>query len=245
MLNLSRHQIMELSFLAFLSDREIRGDLSIGMIRDEDDYTSNFTGALRRSINSYARTGLRATSHLLPATVERSMGCDATIIVQSNGYTKAAVFEAKWPRMQAPKYSWDYKQTATGLSHFSDQLARQASYRGTFAIFEMFYCEFSFGSQPAFMNDFVSSCVWHDDAVSFNGLRPDSDKVWTQQDLENLLRRSNIDIAQVIQEFCSCDRGEPVRIDSAEGFIQEFGLTGNILVIEADESYAKDDDEIF
>jgi hypothetical protein len=45
-------QIDELCKFAYLADKEARSDLFRGFIRDENDYTSNFTGALRRIINS-------------------------------------------------------------------------------------------------------------------------------------------------------------------------------------------------
>ncbi|MBT43626.1 MAG: hypothetical protein CMF12_14035 [Idiomarina sp.] len=57
MFKLNPVQILELCHFTMISDREIRSDLSIGMISDENDYTSNFTGTLRRNINSYSRTG--------------------------------------------------------------------------------------------------------------------------------------------------------------------------------------------
>lgn len=90
MLNLTPAQIQDLAHLAYISDREIRSDLVIGMIKDEGDYTSNFSGALRRNINSYSKTGIKATSYALPPPIEQAVGCDATIIIQSNGCTKVA-----------------------------------------------------------------------------------------------------------------------------------------------------------
>jgi hypothetical protein len=151
MFNLTSLQIKEFARFAYLSDCEIRSDLILGMIKDEDDYTSNFTGTLRRKINANSRkTGIKATSYLLPSPIEQSIGCDATIIIQSNGYIKIALFEAKWPRF-SKSYRWDYKQTSTGLSHYSDQLDRQALQSSDFAIFEMFYCEYPFGTQPNYM----------------------------------------------------------------------------------------------
>lgn len=79
MLNLTQTQIKDLAYLAYISDREIRSDLVIGMIKDEDDYTSNFTGALRRNINCYSKTGIKAPSHPLSSPIEQSVGCDATL----------------------------------------------------------------------------------------------------------------------------------------------------------------------
>src|SRR6185437_2725485 len=106
---------------SYYADKEARSDLIAGVIRDEDDYTSNFTGALRRNINSHSQTGLRATSYMLSTTEERRSGCDATIILSTNGMDKVALFEAKLPRLANGAGVWDYPQTSTGLSHFSDQ----------------------------------------------------------------------------------------------------------------------------
>lgn len=152
-------QLKELAHLASLSDREVRSDLAIGAIKDENDYTSNFTSALRRNINSYSQSGLSATSFLLPHGDEREVGADAAIVLSRGNESKVAVFEAKWPRFANPGYAWDYAQTATGLSHFSDQLERQKRWQKTFAIFEMFYSEHPFGTQPSFLDPSGSACV--------------------------------------------------------------------------------------
>ena len=218
-----------------ISDREIRSDLSIGMISDENDYTSNFTGALRRNINSYSKTGIKAKSYTLPKNIEQTVGCDATIIIQSNGYSKIVMFEAKWPRISTPNHRWDYKQTSTGLSHFSDQLDRQSSYNSQFAIFEMIYCEYHFGKQPKYMQSDVSSCIWHDDAMRFKNTRSKPDSVWSQKDMISMLQSGNIEIAEIIYNVCKCNNGQPIPIRDAQGVIQEFRIAGEVLVISFDQ----------
>ena len=209
----------------------------IGMIKDEDDYTSNFTGALRRNINCYSKTGIKATSYLLPTPIEQSVGCDATVIIQSKGFTKVALFEAKWPRFSKKHYAWDYKQTSKGLSHYSDQLDRQAQQASSFAIFEMFYCEYAFHAQPAHMQDEVSSCVWHHDAIKYKNSRKNPDAIWSQSELDGLLQKGTLSIADILIDVCQCNQGKPISISVASDTIHEFRMTGNILVIEFDDKY--------
>lgn len=231
MLNLTPVQIRELADLALISDKEIRSDMALGMIYSEDDYTSNFTGALRRNINCHSKTGIKATSHILPTQIEQSAGCDATIIIQSNGYAKVLLFEAKWPRMSKKGYRWDYKQTSTGLSHYSDQIDRQAQQPSIFAIFEMFYCEYDFYKQPSYMKDVASTCVWHHDALNFKNSRSHPDNIWSQADLKGMLKTGNYTIAEIISDVCSCKEGQAISTGDSIDFAYEFQLTGEILVI--------------
>lgn len=241
MLKLTPTQIQDLAHLAYISDREIRSDLVIGMIKDEDDYTSNFTGALRRNINCYSKTGIKATSYALPSAIEQAVGCDATIIIQANGYTKVALFEAKWPRFSKKYYAWDYNQTSKGLSHYSDQLDRQSLQASNFAIFEMFYCEYPFNTQPSHMQGEGSSCVWHHDAINYKNARANPDAIWIHADLDGLLQKGNLSIAEILIEVCSCNQGTPIAKGDASNTIQEFRMSGNILVLEFKDDY---EDEI-
>lgn len=234
MFKLSSQQICEISYLAYISDKEIRSDLCRNYIKSENDYTSNFTGALRRNINSYASPGLQATSYLLDSSLERQMGCDAAIIICSNGQSKIAVFEAKWPRLATKDYQWDYNQTSTGISHFSDQLERQKKYNDTLAIFEMFYCEFKPNAQPNYMQNEVSSCIWHNDAMSFKNKRKTPDLIWDQQDLISMLK-VNLNVGEIIQKVCQCQMGKPISMSDPGDMAQEFQLPNNILFIQADE----------
>jgi len=225
-------QINELSCFATLSDAEIRNDLISGHIKNENDYTSNFTGAFRRNINSHTQTGLVATSMLLDSNNEQKMGCDATIIITSGGRSKVAIFEAKWPRLSKKNYQWDYSQTSTGLSHYSDQLNRQKKHKDTLAIFEMFYCEYEFKKQPLYMCDYVSSCIWHDDAMLFNKSRSKPNKIWSKDDLKSMLKKnSKLEISDIIRSICKCEKGEWIRLDNAESIAKEFKIPPNILHI--------------
>jgi hypothetical protein len=232
---LSSQQIQELKHFTYISDKEIRSDLCRNYIKSENDYTSNFTGALRRNINSYTQTGLQATSYLLEPRLERQIGCDAAIIICSNGQSKIAVFEAKWPRLATNNYQWDYSQTSTGLSHFSDQLERQKRHNGNLAIFEIFYCEFMPFAQPNYMQDEVSSCVWHDDAMKFKNSRSNPDATWDQGDLVSMLRIGNIDIGDIVEKVCLCQAGSPIGMTDPLSIAQEFALPSNILFVQANE----------
>jgi hypothetical protein len=231
---LQQHQTVELCSFAYTADREARSDLVRGYISAEDDYTSNFTGALRRIINSNSRTGLSATSFMVSPSIERRTGCDGAIILSTAGRSKIALFEAKLPLLGTSK-RWDYEQTATGLSHYSDQLKRQAAQTSRFAIFEMFYCDDPFTVQPPYMPNEVSACIWHDDAVTFNSGRKDSDAVWSQQELVTMLQRGTLDIREILTDLCQCKVGIPLSAAMpVEVFAVEMNLEGHILMIEAD-----------
>lgn len=226
-------QLRELIHYASIADKEARSDLSLGFIKDENDYTSNFTGALRRIINSNSQTGLSASSFLLQHREERETGADAAIILSRGNESKVAVFEAKWPRFATAGYQWDYEQTASGLSHFSDQLERQTHWRGLFAVFEMFYCEHAFGAQPPFLDDDGSSCVWHDDTNAFRKHRSNPESVWSQAELQKLLAAKKVSIAEVMQEFGVCNQGRPIPMVGAAEIGREFRLPNRLLAINA------------
>ncbi|GAB5444931.1 MAG: hypothetical protein Fues2KO_52800 [Fuerstiella sp.] len=224
-------QIMELQSFARVADAEARTDLSIGMIRDENDYTSTFTGGLRRNVNANSQTGLRATSLLLQPSEERASGTDAAIILIRAGKSKVALFEAKWPRFNTPGYKWDKAQGRTGKSHFSNQITRQSRYAGTFAVFEMFYCEYPFCLQPSFLEDTGSSCTWFSDAEDFRNKRPVADQIWTQADLQKMLTSHRTSISDVMIALAECREGIPIPMNDPQAIAAEFGLTGRILVI--------------
>lgn len=226
-------QTLELIQFASWADREARSDLAGSYIHDEDDYTANFTGALRRIINSNSQTGLTATSLMLSPQDEQRTGTDATIIITRKGESKIALFEAKWPRITNPHYQWDYNQSATGLSHFSDQLARQHRLCKRFAIFEMFFCECEFGKQPTYMQKDGSSCVWHGEAHTFMNSRTNPDAVWDQADLVSMLQSGSVSIGDILRPFCACTRGEVFRMDKPKEIVLEFNLPPRILVVQS------------
>jgi len=230
---LEEAQLEEFVRLVSLSDREVRSDLAIGAIKDENDYTSNFTSALRRNINSYSQSGLPATSFLLQHTEEREMGADAAIVLSRGEASKVAVFEAKWPRLSDPHYRWDYEQTATGLSHFSDQLQRQERWGGKLAVFEIFYTEESLGTSSSFFGADGSSCVWRDDADDFRRRRPDPNAIWTQDELRKLLETKKVSLAEVMKEFGVCHQGKPIQMVKPIEIGYEYRLPANLIAIHA------------
>jgi hypothetical protein len=231
---LAPEQLDELIRFALFADREARSDLAKSFIKDENDYTSNFTGALRRIINSNSECGLSATSFLIPHSDERQIGGDAAIILTRGGESKVSIFEGKWPRFRKPGYAWDYYQTAEqNLSHFSDQLERQKRWKKIFAVFEMFYCEYPLGRQPPFLERDGSSCVWHNDAAEFNLTRPHPNGLWTQDELKTLLQAKRVSISDVMKDFGICDKGEPIRSVKPMDIGREYHLPQRLLAIKA------------
>jgi hypothetical protein len=140
---------------------------------------------------------------------------------------------AFWPRFGVAGYQWDYNQTASGLSHFSDQLERQKRWSGTFAVFEMFYCEFPFGKQPPFLDDHGSSCIWHEDAEAFRARRADPDDVWSQSELQTMLQQKHANIVHVMIQFGECKKGRAIRMVEPEAIGREFQLPQRLLAITA------------
>lgn len=226
-------QLTELQRFAAIADKEARSDLMRGYIKDENDYTSNFTGALRRIINSNSLTGLTATSFLLQPHEERECGADASIIITRGSESKVAVFEAKWPRFYDQGYSWDYAQTSTGLSHFSDQLERQKRWNGSFAVFEMFYSEYPFGTKEPFLVPLGSSCVWHRDTEAFRQARSCPNAIWTQAELQKLLSANRVEIADILLSLGLCAEGKLLSMTEPEGIAREFRLPTRLLAIAA------------
>ena len=234
---LPNNQIQELLHFCSISDMEIRSDLILGYIINENDYTSNFTGALRRNINSYSQTGLRATSHLLTSQEEKGTGCDAAIIIKTGNTGKVLLLEGKWPRLSNPFHHWDWKQTSTGLSHFSDQLSRQANFAKRYAIAEMFYDECAFGSGAPHMQPHGSVCVWHEDAIAYDLSRTNSPMVWSQSELVTMLQKGTHSIAHIVQQVCLCYQGTVLNLpDTLRLNALDFPLPSSILVITGEES---------
>lgn len=203
--------IKELQSCAYWADRLIRADLIEGSIATENDYTSNFTGALRREINARNIVGLRAKVQVLNPTAEREIGADACIIFQNEREFKASVFEAKWPRLSTHVDTWDSKQKSTGESHFHSQLMRQSAQSHYAAIWEMFYCEYPFGKELAYFPPEGSACVWHADAYAATLGRPCFSTPWSDADLKSLLEGRAMGIADVIEAICICKQGVPLQ----------------------------------
>jgi hypothetical protein len=216
----------------------VRSDLIAGLIATENDYTSNLTSALRREINSRRIPGLTATSFVLTPTLEHSFGADACVILASRSGFKICLFEAKWPRLRTRNNCWDYVQKSTGASHFHGQLDRQLMVAQSFAVWEMFYCEYPFGAQPSFMPNEGSACAWHQHAHAQSMARPSSNVPWDDAELTNLLAAHMMTIDQAISDVCECKVGKAF---SGTNYLQpflDFGVPTQLLLVK----YTGDDD---
>lgn len=220
------------------ADRLIRSELISGIIVTENDYTSNFTAAFRREINSRSVPGLKAHSQVLTPTAERQIGADGCIVLMNNKECKIGVFEAKWPRLQTTSSSWDSLQKKSKLSHFDSQIQRQSNYAHLFAIWEMFYLEEPFLSRPHEFPPFGSSCIWHSDAATSSTKRSQKN-IWTDAELLALLKSVKVSIAEVLQSICECNKGRLLPNQKLNGFIAELGFPDEILVISFDQEEAE------
>ncbi len=222
---------------AYWADRSIRAELSIGLISDENDYSSNFTAEFRRQINAKAMKGLTAVSYKVNGSIERKTGTDACIIISNNLEAKMCLFEAKLPRLSTKINAWDSIQKATSQSHFSSQLQRQSRYKSNFTIWEMFYCDESFKKQPAPFLDYVSSCIIHDEAIGYDLNRTNKNAAWTDFELVDMHNNSRIyQVDELIELVCMCNIGTPINIQSVDGLLSEMERTVDVLSIKYDES---------
>lgn len=225
------HIIKAITDSAIQVDSLTRDALANGIIADENDYTSCFIKELRDTILKCSIPGLRALVVVLKAPEERRLGADAKIVLANSTHFKVCVFEAKWPRLKTPTHVWDSKQAATGGSHFHDQLKRQSSWANKFAIWEMFYCEWHQQTQPSYMSDSGSSCVWHEHAFNASNSRQPPLALWNNNDLQGLLSTHRTTIDQVLDEVCRCQKGKPKDGDNYEGLLSEYSDASEYLVI--------------
>ena len=225
--------INQITDSATQADNLTRSELASRLIAHENDYTSNFIGRLRTNINVMSIPGLNAHIVVLNQRDEQRLGSDAKIVLANSTHFKVCIFEAKWPRLNTPGYRWDGIQ-AGAISHFHDQLLRQSNWASTFAIWEMFYCEFNDTKQPHFMSDYGSSCVWHHHALNASNGRRSLHLPWKYDDLRSLLLTHCITIYKVLEEACRCQRGIPKAGNDYEPLLLEYSNTGNYLAIEYD-----------
>lgn len=191
------------------ADRLTRADLKSGVIVSENDYTSNFTSALRREIDGRNISNLNARIQLINSRSERKHGADGCIILSNHKEFKVGLFEAKWPKTKTKKRPWDMIQKNTDQSHFDNQISRQqdAISQGA-AVWEMFYSEHDFGEQPLYMPNEGSACVWHEQAIEASRLRKDKKKPWTDEELKKLLQSECFDIASILRQIFECTKGK-------------------------------------
>lgn len=233
---LAHHDVInQLADCAKRADRLVRADLVHGFVVSENDYTSNFTSALRREINSRAIPGVSAHSQVLTPSVEQKTGTDGCIIFRNQTKFKVGLFEAKWPRLSTHVNCWDSIQKSTTTSHFDYQLEKQASYLSStgYAIWEMFYTEEPYGANPLFPR-FGSSCVWHADAFAISSKRIQT-KPWTDTELTSLLKTRKTNIGNVVKSICKCKKGICYPTNGIRYSLENLGIKGEVLVIDMDE----------
>ncbi|PWK45520.1 hypothetical protein [Pseudomonas sp. OV226] len=219
---------------AYQADKLARSDLIANHITTENDYTSNFTSFFRHSINALKIFGLSSRIQQLHPPHERKFGADGCIIFHNitNHTMKVGIFEAKWPRLSTHKDCWDSIQTTKNTSHFHDQLRRQATKANVWAIWEMFYCEFPFRGQPAFMPPEGSACVWHSPAYAASNKRPNPAIAWRDSDLEQLLKNHPMTISEVITDICKCHEGVELPATGFDELFQGAITPEEVLIVE-------------
>lgn len=236
----SPHVIAEVADCVRWADRLVRADLIHGFVVTENDYTSNFTSAFRREINSRRLPGLSAHSQVLTPSVERRTGTDGCIVFHNQSVFKVGLFEGKWPRLSTHLNYWDSIQKSTGKSHFDDQLGRQAALSG-YAIWEMFYSEEPYGANKLFPDE-GSSCVWHDDAF-VNSSSRNQTSPWTDAELSSLLSSKGKNIGQIVTSICECKKGKTLPTSQMQDHLRDIGIKGNVLVIDLGEEPNIEDKE--
>ncbi len=192
----------------YFADKAIRSELADGYIANENDYTSNFTGMIRRNINARNNINLSVVSKVLNGSYERRYGADACIILANKLFFKVCFIEAKWARHKTNVDSWDSIQKSSGRSHFLEQIERQSIICNRVAIWEMFYSEYAFNEQPTGYPNLGSACVWHHDAMAFSNERANPSTRWSDADLFSLLSICASGIYDFIAAVCECRRGE-------------------------------------
>lgn len=214
------------------ADKVVRGELIAGIIAKEDDYTSNFTGVFRRDIQARSIPGLSAQIQVLRPRAERHFGADACIILKNNTHFKIGIFEAKWPHFIRGAKKWDTFKRLVSMSRFSSQLIRQKQYWPDVAIWEMFYSEYPYFSQPSYMPDEGSACVWHNDAHRFMLANIKISMTWRTVHVKALLEAVGpLTIGDVVQAMCVCTHGTKFLISEYNKIIENMDLPSELLVI--------------
>jgi hypothetical protein len=226
-----REIIQSIMDCAHWADKLTRADLIDGVLVSENDYTSNFTAAFRREINARNIQGLRAKIQVLNPSAERELGADGCVILENDREFKASIFEAKWPRLSTHVNTWDSKEKSSGISHFHSQLVRQSAQTYYAAIWEMFYSEYLFGAQPAYMPSEGSACAWHAHAYAFSMGRADYTAPWSDAELKDALEGNCLTISEVIEAICVCRQGKRLPRGKYQAAFGDVGPPHEALVI--------------
>lgn len=204
--------------ICYSVDHSVRDQLYKGHVVDERDYVSNLTSGIR---NYWESNHVPAYVHSqnLPRQQENIFGCDALILVKINDRFKLCLFEAKYPRFPSDQnYQWDYFQGSTNVSHFSDQITRQARWRHIAAIWELFVLESAPGKKFRGFDMWGSTCIWHEDALRYDHADKQPNELWNNVHLENLKAAVNkrfpngrqMNLFEMLMSVLSCKAGTPV-----------------------------------
>ena len=201
---------------AYAVDRSVRSDLCDKKVVDERDYVSNLTAGIRKI---WATHGLpnHAHSQTLDKLKENVFGCDAMILLRRENQAKVCLFEAKLPKLDSPRLSWDSIQKSSKISHFSDQLRRQSKWVEQAAIWESFIHEWPPGEKRKGFDAWGSTCFWHEDTYSFDKISRDPAKTWKSSDLLALstsVSRRGRNLRTMLLSAAQCRQGSYLRIDN-------------------------------
>lgn len=201
---------------AYTVDRSVRSDLCDKKVVDERDYVSNLTAGIRKI---WATHGLPnfAHSQTLDKVKENVFGCDAMILLRREDQAKVCLFEAKLPKLDSSRSSWDSIQKSSKISHFSDQLRRQSRGVGQAAIWESFLHEWPPGEKRKGFDAWGSTCFWHDDTYSFDKASRDPVKTWRNSDLLALsasVNRRGRNLRAMLLRAARCQEGSYIRIEN-------------------------------
>jgi|GEM_PF-2736425 len=206
--------------VAYSIDKELREELEKNFLSDERDYISNLTSGIRKRWNAFGLPAF-SFSQSLNRTRENIFGCDALILLRRASTATVCLFEAKFPRLSHPQRKWDSIQTSSKISHFSDQLARQAKWSHIAAIWELFILEYPSGTSPANYDPWASTCTWHSTTLFFNHALRDYTQLWSDDDLNKLVsiaRKGKFQLAmgmnlyEMLMQVCKGKVGEQLPV---------------------------------
>jgi hypothetical protein len=225
-----------ISELFYQLDTNVRNDLSKGVIADERDCVSRLVSHLNYPFGILTHVIFKNLSfksewfaQVNPGFLERKFGCDFMIVFEVNNQIKIALIEAKWPRViKDPKYKWDYTQKSNKISHFSDQILRQSNWSDQAFIWEMFFYE----EKPNIINSpfdqYASTCIPHQFALSEINSNSSLMNLWNNNDLKTLIQktqnqgyqgRNETNLKTMIYNLLICNYGKPIQINESDGAI--------------------------
>lgn len=216
--------------LFYTLDKQVRHDLSLGKIADERDCVARLVGSFSYPFgifNQYGFHHLRFRSkwfaRVNSSGHEQWFGCDSMLVFRVDNQLKVGLFEAKWPRiLNDPHHCWDYPQKSTKLSHFTNQIRRQAAWTSQAAIWETFFFEAPVNTAHPPFDLHGATCVRHDVARQLVDEQPDLETLWDNADLQTLIQRAQgssaigkqmTNLRQMVLDMLTCEFGEAIDIE--------------------------------